>query len=65
MVPNYIRFREGLQVRALTSGGLAAVRIRIAKEYEHQNRTEKDVYEMLLCTEHIMGTTNRPHAPKY
>ena len=63
-MPNYIRFRKGLQVRALTSGGPATVRIRIVKEYAHQIRTEKDAYEMLLCTEHIMGITNRSHAPK-
>lgn len=64
LVPSYIRFREGLQVRTLTAEGSPRVRIRIVKEYAHQIGTENDAYGMLLCTEHIVGTSNRPNAPK-
>ena len=64
LVPSCIRFREGLQVRPLTAEGLPRVRIRIVKEYAHQFGTENDAYGMLLCTEHIVVTSNRPNAPK-
>ena len=60
-MPSYIRFREGLQVRTLTSEESPRVRIRIVKEYTRQIETENDAYGMLLCTENIVGTSNRPH----
>ena len=43
-MPNYIRFREDLQVRPLTSGGSATVRIRIVKGYAHQIGTKKKMH---------------------
>ena len=64
LVPSYIRFREGLQVRTLTAEGSPRVRIRIVQEYVHQIGTETDAYGMLLPTEHIVDTSNRPYAPK-
>ena len=36
------------------------MRIRIVKEYAHQIETEKDVYGMLPCTEHIVVCTYIP-----
>ena len=64
LVLSYVRFREGLQVRTLTAEGSPRVRIRIVKEYAHQIGTEKDAEGILLCTEHIVGTSNRLYAPK-
>ena len=64
LVPSYIRFREDLQVRTLTAEGSPRVRTGIVKEYAHQTGTEKDAYGMLLCTEHIVGTSNHPNASK-
>ena len=64
LVKSYKRFREGLQVRTLTARGSPGVRILIVKEYTHQIGAEKGAYWMLLFTEHIVGTSNRPHVPK-
>ena len=64
LVTSYRRFREGLQVRTLTARGSPGVRILIVKEYTHQIGAEKESYGMLLFTEHIVGTWNRPHAQK-
>ena len=64
LVPSYIRFREGLQVCTLTAGGSARVRICILKEYAHQIGAEKGAHGMLLCREHVEGTSNCPYAPK-
>ena len=57
LVPSYVRFREGLPV-------LPGMRIRIVKEYAQHIGAEKDAFGMLLCTQHIVGISNRPHAPK-
>ena len=64
LVPSNIRFREGLQERTLTAEGSPRVRIRIVQEYAHQIGTKTGAYGMLLPTEHIVGTSNRPNAPK-
>ena len=45
LVPSYIRFREGLQVRTLTAEGSPRVRIRIVEEYAHQIGTKKMLME--------------------